>query len=164
MRCRGAPFFSRETPTSYLELYASLTVPDRSASDRRILLTFSHPAGAATSMRKRLRAQEEEEKKHRARRGDRNHILHYDTADESRTRGSPQPPIARCALTSPWCHSVFPFWKGRYPWSRHLPTLCSAAPGEDESRSSVSLGCRAEFFFSGVPSNVAEGMNPKITL
>lgn len=45
-------------------------------------------------MRKRLRAQEEEEKKQRARRGDRNHILHYDTADESRARGLPQPPIA----------------------------------------------------------------------
>jgi len=108
-------------PTSFLERYARLTVPDRSRLTGR---SFSRLVILpAMSMRKRSRTQEKKEKKNRARRRDRNHILHYDTVDESRTRGLPQPPIAHCTLTGSWCHSVFPFWKERYPWPRHLPTL-----------------------------------------
>lgn len=69
----GALHSFLETPTSYLELYASLTVPDHS---RLTGGSFSRLVILPTSMRKRLRAQEEEEKKHRARArgGDRNHI------------------------------------------------------------------------------------------
>lgn len=151
-----------EMPTSYLERYTSLIVPDRSrltgGSFSRLVILPARRRRCAND----CGFEEEEERRHGARGGDRNHILHYDTADESRTRGLPQPPIAaRWPVRD--VIRYFRFEKDRYPRSRHPPTLCSAGRRRVAFLGLVRLQ-RAEFFFSSVPSNVAEGMNPKITL
>lgn len=92
-----------------------LTVPDHSrptggSFSRLVILSF-----AANDREDH----EEEEKKRRARfaeRRDRNRIPRATTSPTNlEVADRRHPPIARCMLTGLWCHSVFPFSKGRYP-------------------------------------------------
>jgi len=173
IHCRGdaSPFFSRRRrATRFLESYVSrLTVPDHSrptegSFSRLVILSF-----AANDREDR----EEEEKKRRARfaeRKDRNRILRATTSPTNlEVADRRHPPIARCTLTGLWCHSVFPFWKGRYP------RVILPVPGDVSPRrnATLSLDCprsrkkERKRENSSSPRSVhyvAEGTNPKITL
>lgn len=158
MRCRGALFFSRcRRATSFLKRYARLTVPDRSrltgGSFSRLVILPAQQCRCANDRGLKRR------KKRSIARAEEIAIISCTTTPPTNLELVDRRSLQSHTLTGSWCHSVFPFWKGRYPWPRHLPTLRPTGR-RDESRSPVSLGCRAEFFFS----SVVEGMNPKITL
>lgn len=142
------------------------------APDGRILLTFSHPAGqrgGGGDVDAQAIADSREGRKEvpRARRRSQSYpaLRHRRRISNSRIAAASNRALHADRFVMSFGISVL---------KRTIPVAASSSnpPSShhrhrektiDDSRSPVSLGRRAEFF-SSVPSNVAEGMNPKITL